>query len=69
MSNDKGYKRQWTFPSTANYLSGKVDWIPQTGTFTIPVEVPTGLKGCIMPHVRYAVGQAWFDGVLLEEVR
>ena len=64
-----GYKKQWTFPATANYLSGKVDWIPQSGTFMVPADAPEGLGGCIMPFVRHAVGTTWFDGVLLEEVK
>ena len=64
-----GYKKQWTFPSTANYLSGKVDWIPKSCTFTIPADAPEGIGGCIMPFVRHAVGNTWIDGVLLEEVK
>lgn len=69
VSGGNGYKKQWTFPSTANYLSGKVDWIPRSGTFTVPADAPGGLGGCIMPFVRYAVGRTWIDGVMLEEVR
>jgi hypothetical protein len=69
VTGGEGYKKQWTFPNTGNYLSGTVDWIPQSATFTVPADAPEGLEGCIMPFVRYAVGTTWFDGVLLEEVR
>ena len=69
VSGGNGYKKQWTFPSTTNYLSGKVDWIPRSETFTVPADAPGGLGGCIMPFVRYAVGRTWIDGVMLEEVR
>ena len=69
VTGGEGYKKQWTFPNTGNYLSGKVDWIPQSATFTVPDDAPEWLDGCIMPFVRYAVGTTWFDGVLLEAVR
>ncbi len=69
VTGGEGYKKQWTFPNTGNYLSGKVDWIPHSATFTVPADAPEGLGGCIMPFVRYAVGTTWFDGVLLEEVK
>lgn len=64
-----GYKKSWIFPNTFNYLSGKVDWIAQSGEFTLPADAPADLSGCIMPFVRYAVGSAWLDGVLLEEIK
>ena len=67
-SNSSGYKKSWLFPNTFNYLSGKVEWIHQSGEFTLPADAPADLSGCIMPFVRYAVGSAWIDGVLLEEV-
>ena len=63
-----GYKKSWTFPTTFNYLSGNVDWIPLSSEFTLPADAPADLTGCIMPFVRHAVGTAWFDGVVLEEV-
>ena len=69
VSGGEGYKKQWTFPKTSNYLSGKVDWIAQSATFTVPADAPGKINGCIMPFVRYAVGTTWFDGVLLEEVK
>ena len=68
-SNKAGYKKNWIFPNTFNYLSGKVDWIAQSGEFTLPADAPSDLSGCIMPFVRFAVGSAWLDGVLLEEVK
>ena len=64
-----GYGKLWTFPKTFNYLSGTVDWIARSAEIQIPDDAPSGLTGCIMPFVRYAVGDAWFDGVVLEEVR
>jgi hypothetical protein len=69
LSNSDGYKKSWLFPNTFNYLSGKVDWIAQSGEFTLPADAPADLAGCIMPFVRHAVGSAWVDGVLLEEIK
>lgn len=62
-----GYTKHYAFPATVNYLSGKVDWIAQTVTFTVPADAPEGVTGCLQPFVRYAVGTTWFDGFLLEE--
>lgn len=64
-----GFRKRWTFPSTSNYLSGKTDWIVQSGTFTVPADAPERISTCLMPFVRGAVGSTWFDGFLLEEVK
>ena len=64
-----GYKKGWLFPKTFNYLSGTVDWIAGSGEIEIPADAPSGLTGCVMPFVRYAVGDTWYDGVRLEEIK
>ena len=69
LSNKAGYKKSWSSSPTANYLSGKVDWIAQALEFVVPADVPGDLDVCIMPYVRYAVGSTWVDGVSLEEVK
>lgn len=65
---EDGYEKGLSFPQTFNYLSGAVDWIAQSATFTVPADAPADVTACIQPFVRYAVGTAWFDGFALEEL-
>lgn len=66
-SPDKKWKRKWNVPGRLAYHSGKVDWIRQSTEFAVPKDAPTGVKCTVMPFVRYCVGEAWFDGLLLYE--
>jgi len=65
----KKWKKSWIVPKRLAYHSGKVDWILQSTEFTVPEDAPEGTRCSVMPFVRYCVGNAWFDGLLLEEVK
>ena len=65
---DKKWKKSWIVPKRLAYHSGKVDWILQSTEFTVPEDAPEGTRCSVMPFVRYCVGNAWFDGLLLERI-
>ena len=62
------WRKSWIFPKRLAYHSGKVDWILQSTEFTVPKDAPEGTRCSVMPFVRYCVGNAWFDGLLLERI-
>ena len=64
---DKKWRKSWVVPKRFAYHSGKVDWILQSTEFTVPKDAPEGTRCSVMPFVRYCVGNAWFDGLLLEK--
>jgi hypothetical protein len=68
-SPDKKWKKSWVVPKRFAYHSGKVDWIRQSTEFTVPKDAPEGTCCSVMPFVRYCVGNAWFDGLLLESLQ
>ena len=63
------WRKSWIFPKRLAYHSGKVDWILQSTEFTVPKDAPEGTRCSVMPFVRYCVGNAWFDGILLEKLQ
>ena len=63
------WRKGWIFPKRLAYHSGKVDWILQSTEFTVPKDAPEGTRCSVMPFVRYCVGNAWFDGLLLEKLQ
>lgn len=65
ISPDKKWKKDLCVPKRFAYHSGKVDWIRQTAEFTVPDDAPIGTRCSVLPFVRYCVGEAWFDGLLL----
>ena len=63
------WKKTFVFPSTMNFLSGKLPWIAQTFDFEVPKDMPVGTDAGIFLRIRGAKGDAWFNGVRLEEVK
>lgn len=68
LSPDKKWVKSWKVPEKMLYHSGKIDWIRQETTFTIPKDVPIGTRISVMPFVRYCIGEAWFDGLLIRKI-
>jgi hypothetical protein len=68
LSPDKKWVKSWKVPEKMLYHSGKIDWIRQETTFTVPKDVPIGTRFSVMPFVRYCIGEAWFDGLLLRKI-
>ena len=62
---DGKWKKSWIVPGRLAYHSGNVDWIHQTTEFDVPKDAPADVRCSVMPFVRYCVGEAWFDGLLL----
>lgn len=63
------WSKSWNVPGRLTYHSGNVDWIRQSTEFTVPKDAPLGTTCSIMPFVRWARGEVWFDGLLLHKVR
>ena len=63
------WSKSWWFPSAGGYHAGKVDWISRSVEFTVPEDVPANVRASAGPFIRWSTGKAWFDGLLLEEIK